>query len=191
MVQNVQLKHHFKSYILNVVSLVVLAPIFFGVFAFCPFRLPYIYCAICPRRCPWYHIRGYIVLAAIVLNLKNNMFCNRLCPFGTVQIFLSKMGLRKFKIPRFLLSLKHVSVLILLLLIIMTFHPQMIIQSIWGIDLDQIFITNMRYILLVFFVLGIMASLFSYRFFCYSLCPIRALSTNLNFFKPEGKAKEK
>ena len=157
----------------QIISLFILAPLFFPVFAFCPFRLPYLYCFICPVRCAWYRIRGLVLLIALGLNFKNDFYCAHICPFGTIQLFLSKISPQRLSLPKFLCSFKYIGLGIIVLVIATTKMPQFI------------FVTRMRHLFLGVFLLSIIASIFSYQFFCHNICPIRALNIILYKIKPK------
>ncbi|RLE42448.1 hypothetical protein DRJ48_03505 [Candidatus Woesearchaeota archaeon] len=51
----------------------------------CYFRVPYLFCHLCPRKCVFGVLRAYVVPMAVVMNLKNRFFCYNVCPIGKVQ----------------------------------------------------------------------------------------------------------
>ena len=87
--------------IYNTIGLLVLGPLLFYPFTFCPFHLPYLYCLICPARCGWGKIRGIILLIILGLNINRDFFCNSLCPLGNLQRLLFRLKLPKFTLPLF------------------------------------------------------------------------------------------
>ena len=117
-----------------------------------------------------------MVLATVVLNIKRSFFCNRVCPFGTLQTLLFRLSRKKIPIPNMLQNLKYLSIIFLGAIITLSFHADLLSKGIAGITVGEIAIAKMKIALLVFFILSILMSIFSYRFFCYVLCPIRALS---------------
>lgn len=159
-----------------VLSLLILGPLFAYPFFFCPFKMPYLYCFICPVRCVWYRIRGFVLLIALGMNIKRDSFCNYICPFGTIQILLSKMVSKKIQMPKLFHSFKYISVVLILVIIMFTKAPVAFGYKFIGLSLSQVFITKIKWLFLGIFLLGMVLSIFSYRFFCFSLCPIRALS---------------
>lgn len=148
----------------QLISLLVLAPIFFSPFFFCPFHLPYLYCFICPRRCLWYHIRGWVLLVALGMNLKNDFFCQQVCPWGRSQVLLSKIRTRKITLPKFWQSLKYISLICVALIVVLSKSSA------------PILIIKIRNLLLGIFLFALAMSIINYRFFCSYLCPIRALN---------------
>ena len=146
----------------RLISLFTLGPLLFYPFSYCPFRLPYVYCFICPTRCVWYKIRGAALLLIIGLNIKKGLFCNHICPLGTIQSFFSKLRNKKVAVPIFLRGLKYFSIVLILLIVIST----------W---MNHIFSLKLKNLLWGVFLLGIIMSVFNHRFFCHNLCPINAL----------------
>ncbi|MBI3181041.1 MAG: AmmeMemoRadiSam system radical SAM enzyme [Myxococcales bacterium] len=51
----------------------------------CYFRVPYLFCHVCPRPCVFGVLRPYAVTAGLLANLHGQRFCERLCPLGTLQ----------------------------------------------------------------------------------------------------------
>lgn len=161
---------------IKAISLLILGPLFSYRFFLCPFRMPYLYCFICPIRCVWYRIRGWVLLLALGLNIRRGLFCNQLCPFGTIQVLLSKIVCKKIQMPKLIPSFKYIGLVLILLIIMFTKTPVAFGYKFIGLLSSQILITKMKWLLLGIFLLGMVLSIFSYRFFCFSLCPFRALS---------------
>lgn len=51
----------------------------------CCFKVPYVFCRVCPDKCPWGISRTFLFSAFITLNLSGRFWCYFLCPFGTFQ----------------------------------------------------------------------------------------------------------
>ena len=169
--------------IYQIINLFVLAPLFFPVFSYCPFRLPYLYCFVCPVRCIWYRIRGLVFIIAIGLNIKRDLFCTHVCPFGTIQALLSKVCPKKVSLPRSFRIFKYIAMAIIISVIVVTGWPQLLSYRFLGLSLSQLFILKMKNLLSFIFFAGMIASIISYRFFCYNLCPVRTLSEFLHKLK--------
>jgi spermidine synthase len=61
--------------------------VLFGLVAFfpifrCYFRIPYLFCHVCPRQCIFGYLRPYLVGGALLTNLGQAPFCRRVCPVG-------------------------------------------------------------------------------------------------------------
>ncbi|MFH1045957.1 MAG: 4Fe-4S binding protein [Candidatus Omnitrophota bacterium] len=165
-----------KFDLVNWVCLGILGPLFLGVFTYCPFKMPFIYCALCPVRCPWFYLRGYVLAGALVLNVRQNLFCARICPYGTLQVALAKISHKKIVLPAALRYAQWGSIVLLALLVWTSFHPQLIATTIAGISLGTLAIIKMRWLLLGLFTLSILLSIINYRCFCNHLCPVRTIS---------------
>ena len=158
----------------QLISLFILGPLLFYPFSFCPFRLPYLYCFICPARCNWGRTRWAVLLIVLGLNLKEHLFCNALCPFGTMQALLFKLKTRKFFLPPFMYNFKYIILALIVIVITATALPWLPGHKLVGL----------RALLLGVLSLSIVLSIFISRVFCYTLCPVRALSRILtNVFR--------
>ncbi len=51
----------------------------------CYFKVPYVFCRICPHKCPWGMLRTFILSSFFTLNLSGRFWCFYLCPLGTFQ----------------------------------------------------------------------------------------------------------
>ncbi|MBL7084718.1 MAG: 4Fe-4S binding protein [Candidatus Omnitrophica bacterium] len=160
-------------------SLVVLGPLFLYPFSYCPFRLPYLYCFICPVRCGISRARGIALLIILGLNLKSDFFCNHICPCGTMQMLLYKIKTKKISLPYFLQSFKYVSLFLIILVLALTRMPQILAHKLIGLSLGQVVIAKMKILFLGIFLLSAVASIFSWHPFCHNLCPVAALNRTL------------
>ncbi|MFA5168611.1 MAG: 4Fe-4S binding protein [Candidatus Omnitrophota bacterium] len=73
---------------------VLLLPIFR-----CYFKVPYVFCRVCPHKCPWGILRTVAFPAFLLLNLSNKFWCTALCPFGTFQECQAQISPKRFKLP--------------------------------------------------------------------------------------------
>lgn len=51
----------------------------------CYFKVPYIFCHVCPRQCAFGILRPYAVPLMLVANLRGKFWCSVVCPLGTCQ----------------------------------------------------------------------------------------------------------
>jgi polyferredoxin len=134
----------------------------------------------------------FIMLFSLILTLivTGAFFCGWLCPLGSVQEWLGKLGKKLFKkrfnnipvkLDKFLSYLRYVVLFIVLLqtarsfaLFFQDFDPYYNLFNIWT---DEISITGY---ISVIITLG--ASLFIERPFCRYACPLGALNGLFNFF---------
>jgi hypothetical protein len=73
---------------------VLLLPIFR-----CYFKVPYVFCRVCPHKCPWGILRNVAFPAFLLLNLSNKFWCTALCPFGIFQECQAQISSKRFKLP--------------------------------------------------------------------------------------------
>lgn len=50
----------------------------------CFFKVPYIFCHVCPRQCVSGYFRPYLVPAALLMNLRARHWCQHACPVGSL-----------------------------------------------------------------------------------------------------------
>jgi len=72
----------------------VLLPVFM-----CYFKVPYVFCDVCPTQCPWGISRTFVFNTALLLNLSGRFWCVNLCPFGTFQECQTQISKRNFTLP--------------------------------------------------------------------------------------------
>jgi hypothetical protein len=60
-------------------SLIVVYPLFR-----CFFKVPWLFCHVCPRKCVFGFFRPYLIPAAVLMNLSARHWCHRCCPVGTL-----------------------------------------------------------------------------------------------------------
>ena len=65
----------------------------------CSFKVPYIFCSICPATCPWGISRTIIFSAALFMNLSGRFWCSYLCPLGTIQETQTRISKWNLKLP--------------------------------------------------------------------------------------------
>jgi polyferredoxin len=50
----------------------------------CFFKVPYLFCHVCPRPCVFGYFRPYLIPMALLMNLNNRHWCYHSCPVGTL-----------------------------------------------------------------------------------------------------------
>ena len=65
----------------------------------CYFKVPYVFCRVCPHKCPWGILRAVAFPAFLLLNLSNRFWCTALCPFGAFQECQARVSPKRFKLP--------------------------------------------------------------------------------------------
>lgn len=141
---------------------------------------------------------SFILLAAtiVVALIFRRSFCGNICPLGTLQELVGKLGHlifhKRFQVPRiidgFARSLKYVALAAILVLsfafgslIIRPYDPWVAYQHLASAELWTAFIAGF-----VILIVSLVGSLLYDRFFCKYLCPMGgflALFKNLSFFR--------
>lgn len=73
--------------------------IFFPIFR-CYFKIPYLFCHVCPRPCVFGYMRPYLIPAALIMNIEKRHWCFKICPLGTLQDCQFQKARQHFFLPR-------------------------------------------------------------------------------------------
>lgn len=158
-----------KNQIVKIISFGVLTPFFLWPLSFCPFKFPYIYCLVCPVRCQWGKVRGFLLLGTLTLNLRRNFYCAHFCPGGTTQDLEYRVKSKKIAISKKMKALKY---LVLFL----------VVAAVWGIRSFSSLII-VREALFVLLVSALLLAFFDHRFWCKVFCPIKTVSEMISKMK--------
>ncbi len=71
----------------------------------CYFKIPYIFCHSCPRKCSFGILRHFSIPAFVIMNMNKRHWCFNYCPFGRIQDGQSRTCNRRLKIPKLFLFL--------------------------------------------------------------------------------------
>lgn len=123
-----------------------------------------------------------MLLSALGLNRKHNLFCEHLCPGGAVQRLLFKLSPKAINLPAVLQYVKYVSPALVIFIIIATKNTKILSYNFLGMSLSRIALVKLKALLGVTFLLSIVMSLLIYRPFCRYLCPVAALNSAISFF---------
>jgi hypothetical protein len=72
--------------------------VFFPVFR-CYFKIPYLFCHVCPRQCVFGYLRPYLVPAALIMNFDKRFWCFHCCPIGTLHDCHARVAFRPRRLP--------------------------------------------------------------------------------------------
>jgi len=50
----------------------------------CYFKVPWLFCHVCPRKCVFGYVRPYLIPAVLIMNLERRFWCTRGCPLGSL-----------------------------------------------------------------------------------------------------------
>ena len=160
----------------QIISFFILGPLLFYPFSYCPFKLAYLYCFVCPAPCAWKRSRWVLLLIVLGLSIKKDSFCARLCPLGRAQSLLFKLKSRKFASFKFMNSFKYFILALIAVVVTVTLMPELLMYKFMGLSLAQIVAGRIRDLFLIILLFGAIASIFIYHVFCYNFCPIKAFN---------------
>ena len=144
---------------------VLLLPVFS-----CYFKVPYVFCRVCPNRCPWGMLRTFVFSSFILLNLSEKFWCSSLCPLGTLQEGQIGFSRKSFKLSAWMTALMYVVLFLVAGMYLLTLS-----ESRW-----TEFFNLGRYAWVggtALAALGIfVVSFFVPKFWCRYLCPVGAIA---------------
>lgn len=147
----------------------------------CWFKLPYVFCHVCPRKCVFGWFRPYLVPAALVMNLNKRHWCHHSCPVGSLLHCQDEA----FRPPARRLWLKPVSRAISYAALAFTAfayfrirHDQETLADAPEGWFQMYFKNSYSFSLAVLAVAGalILAGFLRRRAFCETLCPVGTVS---------------
>ena len=159
------------------IELLVLLPVGALPLARCYFKVPFVFCHTCPRPCAFGILRPYVVPAALVANLGDHRFCEKVCPFGQAQRACERSRERRL---RTLGRLGHVLRLVVLIAVALL-YPVVRSERRAGETagfFGWFYLDGYGVSAVVLGVSGalLIASFFVHRPFCDGLCPIGGAS---------------
>ncbi|MDP7140855.1 MAG: 4Fe-4S binding protein [Candidatus Woesearchaeota archaeon] len=159
-------KFNVKNNVLKIIyGLIFLPAVVLPLFK-CYFKVPYILCRACPKKCPWGELVPFIVPSFLVLNLDRRFWCFKLCPFGTLQDYQSKVSKKRIKLPGWLKNLRYLVLLFTAIVVLsLIFKPDFYFGLFIG-TYEFYLITAL--VSLVIFILAF----FIPRLWCNYFCPI-------------------
>jgi spermidine synthase len=151
--------------------------IFFPIFR-CYFKIPYLFCHVCPRQCAFGYLRPYLVPAALIMNIEKRYWCFHCCPIGTFFDCQARVSSKPIRLTKFV---KIIPILILLFTAVSYFkisadfaQPAATTSDWYTFFFTNIYTASAMVIgitlLLVFLAFKIRRS------FCELLCPVGTVS---------------
>jgi hypothetical protein len=126
----------------------------------CYFKIPYVFCTSCPKKCIWGHLREFILPSFVLINIDKRKWCFNYCPFGYLQDLNKNFIKKKIKLPKIFTITKYL--ILLSIPYLLFFNSTSFVKSDYSITLIVLIIT-----LLIFSF-----SFFIHRFFCNYICPV-------------------
>lgn len=166
-----------KNHTQKIISFIIFAPlVIFPIFR-CFFTIPYTFCRVCPRQCPFGQVRNVAVPGVLLMNLDNRYWCYRYCPFGTFQDYLYMIKSKKVALPSIFSYAGYI-----VLAVFTTFYFVAITSKAVSGDFYHYFFKNsfsFSIPIFVVFLLIALVSVFVHRTFCNHICPIGTVSESI------------
>ncbi|MBI2896944.1 MAG: hypothetical protein HYY06_25525 [Deltaproteobacteria bacterium] len=147
----------------------------------CYFSIPFLFCHVCPRQCVFGVLRPYAIPVALLANVHDRRFCERVCPLGTVQ---NACDGARGKRARRIGALRILRLLTLAFVVVAYFEARSghrgAAGSVEGTGLYAAFFQNAFAPPLVALAVAaalLVGSFFVRRPFCDGLCPVGEVST--------------
>ena len=136
----------------------------------CYFRVPYIFCDVCPDQCPWGISRILIFNTAILLNISGKFWCGNLCPFGTFQECQANISKLNFKLPYWSILSAYASLFLFITMYYLAFSESRALAFFEIGRYGWVAITASITLLIV------LASFLIPRFWCRYACPVGTIA---------------
>ena len=136
----------------------------------CYFKVPYIFCRACPRKCPWGELRPFIIPSFLLLNLDKRFWCFKLCPFGTLQDYQSKISNKRINLPRWLRNIRYLILLFVIIVVLVLIFNETFYLLFFNGNY------NVSLIVLSIAIIIFILAFFIPRFWCNYFCPIGSFS---------------
>ncbi|HNX68914.1 MAG TPA: 4Fe-4S binding protein [Candidatus Omnitrophota bacterium] len=136
----------------------------------CWFKVPYVFCRVCPAPCPWGLVRTFAFNTFLLLNLRGKFWCQGLCPFGTFQECQAQVPGRKLSLPGWLSVSSFV-----ILLAVAGMYLLTLFESRWaGFFESGGYRWGMGAVLVALAIL--LSSFFIPKFWCRYFCPVGTIA---------------
>jgi polyferredoxin len=150
----------------------------------CYFKVPYVFCRVCPHKCPWGILRSFAFPAFLLLNLSSKFWCTALCPLGTFQECQAQISPKRFKLPSWI----ELAAYVVLLLV-----TGMYLLTLFDVSWVKFFeMGRYAWVEVSLWVAGLItaAAFFIPKFWCRYFCPVGTIDGMISSFrrsKPSAK----
>lgn len=155
-------------------SLVVFFPLFR-----CYFKVPYLFCHVCPRQCVFGYLRPYLVPAALIMNLEKRHWCVNCCPLGTMFDCQAQAAGSPRRLPKMVRRPAALAILGFTVYSYFRIKADFALQAPTLDDWYTVFFANVYAPVAVVLAAAAILIVMSFRIrrpFCDTLCPVGALS---------------
>ena len=163
-------KIEIKNNLLKTIYFIAFLPIASIPIIKCYFRIPYIFCKACPRKCVFGELRPLLIPSFLLLNLDRRFWCYKLCPCGTFQDYQTKLCKKRIKLPGLFIYVRYIFLLFVILMVLLLIFNEGF-KNPFFIGAYKIIIITLIVALIIFIL-----SFFIPRFWCNYFCPIGSFS---------------
>ena len=135
----------------------------------CSFKVPYVFCRVCPTRCPWGISRTFLFSSFLSLNVFGNFWCTSCCPVGTFQECQTQVSKWHLKLPSWISLTSYLALLLTL---------GMYFLSLSGRAQGYFQVGYYEWVGLTVSVAGLImvAAFFIPKFWCRYFCPVGSIA---------------
>lgn len=136
----------------------------------CYFKVPYIFCRRCPKKCPWGLLRPILVPSLLVLNLDKRFWCYNMCPIGTIQDHQSSICKKRLCLPKWVIYIRY---------FFLAFVTFIAVRLLFDLRAGEFFFKFTHHFYIWSFSIAIILFLISFfipRFWCNYICPVGSFS---------------
>ena len=159
-----------KNNLLRIIYFIAFLPIAAIPIIKCYFRIPYILCKACPRKCVFGELRPLLIPSFLLLNLDKRAWCYKFCPCGTFQDYQTKLCKKRIKLPKSLIYLIYIFLLFAIIIVLLLIFNESF-KAPFFIGAYEIIITTLIIAAIIFIL-----CFFIPRFWCNYFCPVGSFS---------------
>lgn len=162
-----------RKKLVNALYFVFFFPLVFYPIFRCYFKIPWVFCHVCPRKCIFGYLRPYAVPGAVLMNIQQRSWCFSFCPVGKLQDEQAKCCAKKISLPKWVSWIRY---LVLAAVVVAYFW---ILSLARKMSLTSLFlfknVFSFSMVVLVVAVAIFIIAFFIHRFFCNYFCPVGAV----------------
>lgn len=148
----------------------------------CYFKVPYLFCRVCPRPCPWGILRPITFTSFVLLNCFGKFWCSCLCPVGTFEESEAKISKKNFRLPNWCALSSYLVLLFTAGAYFLTLFRSP------GVEFFEFGRYTWAHMTIGTAILILTAAFFIPRFWCRYLCPVGTIAKLTAIFskRPES-----
>ena len=136
----------------------------------CCFKVPYVFCRVCPDKCPWGLSRIFFFTSFVTLNLSGRFWCTAVCPVGTFQECQAQLSEKHLKPSSWLSGLPYIILLLAIVMYFLTFFASPWVGFFEHGEYVWITVSVSATVLII------VAAFFITRFWCRFFCPVGTIA---------------